>query len=342
MREEVTVAVGPALAGQADGGVGGIDIQLRVSSIKYRVSSIEYPAPTLNSRRPPWIKVKLRTGENYKFLKDLVRERRLHTVCQAARCPNIYECWEHRTATLMILGEVCTRSCGFCAVTTGRPAAIDQGEPRRVGEAVRMMGLGHCVITSVDRDELPNGGAALWAETIRQVRRQVPDCTLEVLVPDFGGDEISLQQVINAEPDIFGHNLEIVPRLYRRVRPQADYRRSLEVLAFAAGRGLVVKSGIMVGLGESEAEVRALMTDAAASGCRLFTVGQYLQPTREHLAVAAYIPPAEFDRYREFGLQLGLAVEVGPLVRSSYHAERLAQSVGLLPAGRERGYAGSP
>ncbi len=298
--------------------------------------------PTAPGRRPPWIKVKLRTGDNYKFLKDLVGGRQLHTVCQEARCPNIYECWERRTATLMILGEVCTRSCGFCAVTTGRPAAIDSGEPRRVAEAVRMMGLGHCVITSVDRDELPDGGAALWAETIRQVRRQAPDCTLEVLVPDFGGDEISLQKVIDAEPDIFGHNLETVPRLYRRVRPQADYRRSLEVLAFAAGHGLAVKSGIMVGLGESGAEVQDLMTAAAASGCRLFTVGQYLQPTREHLAVARYVPPVEFGRYREFGLQLGLAVEAGPLVRSSYHAERLAQSLGLLSSGRGNGYAGSP
>ncbi len=297
--------------------------------------------PATPGRRPPWIKVRLRMGDNYKFLKDLVRGRRLHTVCQAARCPNIYECWEQRTATLMILGEVCTRSCGFCAVTTGRPAAIDQGEPRRVAEAVRMMGLGHCVITSVNRDELPDGGAALWAETIRQVRRQAPDCTLEVLVPDFGGNEISLQQVIDAEPHIFGHNLETVPRLYRRVRPQADYRRSLEVLAFAAGQGLAVKSGIMVGLGESEAEVRALMAAAAASGCRLFTVGQYLQPTREHLAVAAYIKPAEFDRYREFGLQVGLAVEAGPLARSSYHAERLAQSLGILSSGRDNGNAGS-
>ncbi|MCH7939692.1 MAG: lipoyl synthase, partial [Candidatus Marinimicrobia bacterium] len=183
--------------------------------------------PAAPVRRPPWIKIKLRTGDNYKFLKELVHGRRLHTVCEEARCPNIYECWENRTATLMILGEVCTRSCGFCAVTTGRPAALDPDEPRRVGEAVQLMGLGHCVITSVNRDELPDGGAAIWAETIRQVRRQAPDCTLEVLVPDFMGDEIALQQVIDAGPHIFGHNLETVPRLYRRVRPQAEYRRSL-------------------------------------------------------------------------------------------------------------------
>ena len=226
------------------------------------------------------------------------------------------------------------------SVTTGRPAALDPDEPRRVGEAVRLMGLGHCVITSVNRDELPDGGATIWAETIRQVRRQAPDCTLEVLVPDFDGDENSLQQVIDAGPHIFGHNLETVPRLYRRVRPQAEYRRSLDLLAFAAGQGLAVKSGIMIGFGETEAEVQALMADAAATGCRLFTVGQYLQPTREHLAVVRYVPPAEFGRYREFGLQLGFAaVEAGPLVRSSYHAERMAQALGLSSSGQEENYA---
>ncbi|MCH7852407.1 MAG: lipoyl synthase [Candidatus Marinimicrobia bacterium] len=296
--------------------------------------------PAAPVRRPPWIKIKLRTGDNYKFLKELVHGRRLHTVCEEARCPNIYECWENRTATLMILGEVCTRSCGFCAVTTGRPAALDPDEPRRVGEAVQLMGLGHCVITSVNRDELPDGGAAIWAETIRQVRRQAPDCTLEVLVPDFGGDEIAQQQVIDAGPHIFGHNLETVPRLYRQVRPQAEYRRSLDLLAFAAGQGLAVKSGIMIGFGETEAEVEALMADAAATGCRLFTVGQYLQPTREHLAVVRYVPPVEFERYREFGLQLGFAaVEAGPLVRSSYHAERMAQAVGISSSVQEENYA---
>ena len=301
-------------------------------------------APTPNTaapgRRPSWMKIRLRTGISYNFLKDLVRDGQLHTVCLEAHCPNIYECWEDRTATLMILGDVCTRSCGFCAVRTGRPAPVDLDEPRRVGLAVKAMQLRHCVITSVDRDELPDGGAAIWAETIGEIRRQVPDCNVEVLVPDFKGDENALEQIIAAWPDVFGHNLETVPRLYRQARPQADYRQSLDVLAFAAQRGMLTKTGIMVGLGETRDEVHQLMEDVVTTGTGVLTIGQYLQPTREHLPVARYVTPEEFDLYRDKGLELGLnLVESGPLVRSSYHADRQAlMQLPTLDAGRkERG-----
>jgi len=286
------------------------------------------------------MKIRLRTGISYNFLKDLVRDGQLHTVCQEAHCPNIYECWEDRTATLMILGDVCTRSCGFCAVRTGRPAPVDLDEPRRVGLAVKAMQLRHCVITSVDRDELPDGGAAIWAETIGEIRRQVPDCNVEVLVPDFKGDENALEQIIAAWPDVFGHNLETVPRLYRQARPQADYRQSLDVLAFAAQRGMLTKTGIMVGLGETRDEVHQLMEDVVTTGTGVLTIGQYLQPTREHLPVARYVTPEEFDLYRDKGLELDLnLVESGPLVRSSYHADRQAlMQLPTLDAGRkERG-----
>ncbi|MQY64306.1 MAG: lipoyl synthase [Calditrichaeota bacterium] len=282
-----------------------------------------------NGRHPPWLKVNLRTGENYRRLRDLVRDRHLHTVCREARCPNIYECWERRSATLMILGDVCTRSCGFCSVKTGRPTYPDELEPYRVAAVVKAMGLRHCVITSVNRDDLPDGGAGVWAETIRQVHRQVPGCGVEVLIPDFQGSRDALQQVIDADPEILGHNLETVPRLYRRVRPQADYRQSLEILRYACEQGMTVKSGIMVGLGERPDEVSQLMTEAAAAGCRIFTVGQYLQPTRDHLPVERYVTPDEFSRYRAEGLRLGFeVVEAGPLVRSSYHADEQAALLG--------------
>jgi len=281
------------------------------------------------SPRPPWMKIRIRTGENYRRLRDLVREQRLHTVCQEARCPNIYECWERRSATIMILGNICTRSCGFCAVRTGRPPFLDEREPHRAARAVKAMGLRHCVITSVNRDELPDGGAAIWAETIRQVHRQAPGCSVEVLIPDFQGDRDALQQVINAGPEILGHNLETVPRLYRRVRPQAQYQQSLEVLRYTRAQGLVVKSGIMVGLGEEPDEVLALMADVAAAGCQIFTIGQYLQPTKDHLPVDRFVHPEEFDHYREEGLRLGFeVVEAGPLVRSSYRADEQAALLG--------------
>lgn len=273
------------------------------------------------------MKISIRTGENYRRLRNLVREQRLHTVCQEARCPNIYECWERRSATIMILGNVCTRSCGFCAVKTGRSAQLDELEPYRAARAVKAMGLRHCVITSVNRDELPDGGAGIWAETIRQVHRQVPECSVEVLIPDFQGDRDALHQVIDTGPEILAHNLETVPRLYRRVRPQADYRQSLDVLRYARDQGMTVKSGIMVGIGEQSEEVLALLAEVAAAGCQVFTIGQYLQPTRKHLPVDRFVTPEEFGWYRQEGLRLGLeVVEAGPLVRSSYKAdEQVAQ-----------------
>lgn len=273
--------------------------------------------------------VRLHTGENYRRLRDLVRDQRLHTVCREARCPNIYECWERSSATLMILGDVCTRSCGFCAVKTGRPPVLDDQEPCRTARAVKAMGLRHCVITSVSRDELPDGGSSVWAETIRQVHRQVPECSVEVLIPDFQGEQTALQRIVDAGPEILGHNLETVPRLYHRVRPQADYRQSLEILRYAHEQGMTVKSGIMVGLGERPDEVSQLMTEAVAAGCLIFTVGQYLQPTRDHLPVERYVTPDEFSRYRAGGLRLGFkVVEAGPLVRSSYHADEQAALLG--------------
>jgi len=282
---------------------------------------IETPS-RVNPRRPQWLKVRLRTGKDYRALKDLVSSGGLHTVCAEARCPNIYECWGRGTATLMILGDVCTRSCGFCAVTTGRPPALDEDEPVRVGQAVKALGLRHCVLTSVNRDELPDGGAGIWAATIRQLHRQVPGCSVEVLIPDFKGDRAALQTVIDARPEILAHNMETAPRLYRTVRPQADYRRSLDVLAYAHAAGMVVKSGIMVGLGERYDEALELMAAVAATGCRIFTIGQYLQPTKSHLPVHRFVTPAEFGKYRAAGLDMGFqVVEAGPLVRSSYHAD---------------------
>jgi lipoic acid synthetase len=280
---------------------------------------------SLREPRPNWMKIKLSTGENYRDLKILVANAGLHTVCEEAQCPNIYDCWERRSATLMILGDVCTRSCGFCAVKTGRPPIYDEGEPFRVAEAVKTMGLRHAVITSVDRDELADGGAAIWAETIRQIHQLVRECTIEVLVPDFKGVERDIQKVIDADPEIFAHNLETVPRLYPSVRPQASYRQSLNVLSYAHMRGMRVKAGIMVGIGETEEEVFSLLADAVETGCAIFTIGQYLQPTRKHLPVDRYVHPDEFARYREVGLSLGFkVVEAGPLVRSSYHADEQA------------------
>ncbi len=275
--------------------------------------------------RPDWMKIKVLTGKNFRDLKGLVANAGLHTVCEEAQCPNIYDCWERRSATLMILGDVCTRSCGFCAVQTGRPLVYDEDEPLRVAEAVKTMGLRHAVITSVDRDELADGGAAIWAETIRQLHRLVPECSVEVLVPDFKGAVGDIQTVIDAEPEIFGHNLETVPRLYPTVRPQADYRQSLAVLSYAHDHGMRVKAGIMVGIGETKQEVVQLLSEARETGCAIFTIGQYLQPSRQHLPVDRYVEPDEFAYYRAVGLDLGFkVVESGPLVRSSYHADEQA------------------
>ena len=286
------------------------------------------PRPVLSKRYYPWLKVRLPQGENYFSLKHLVREKRLHTVCESASCPNIGECWNQRTATFMILGDVCTRSCGFCDVKTGRPMGLDPEEPVRVAEAVSLLGLKHAVITSVNRDELPDGGAAIWAATIREVKALNPHCTVEALIPDFEGMETSLLAVLEAQPDILTHNTETVPRLYRTVRPQAKYPRSLELLQRAKRRGFVTKSGVMVGLGETWDELRQVMRDLRTVQCDILTIGQYLQPSRQHLPVLRIYTPGEFERLRQEGLTSGFRhVEAGPLVRSSYHAgEQKAQT----------------
>ena len=281
-------------------------------------------APPVNRRgqRPDWLRVKLPYGEKYKQIVDLVDEHDLHTVCQSARCPNMGECWTAGTATFMILGNVCTRSCGFCAVLTGRPdAGLDWDEPRRVAESVEKMGIKHAVITSVNRDERQDGGAPIFKEVIERIHAL--GVTVEVLTPDFRGDRAACQMVFDARPDVFNHNMETVPRLYRRVRPQADYRRSLDVLQWAKEEGLRTKSGIMVGLGETQDEVFALMDDFVEIGLDVMTIGQYLQPTKMHLPVEEFVHPDVFRHYKAVGEAKGIGhVESGPLVRSSYHAER--------------------
>jgi len=279
----------------------------------------------IDRARPEWLKVRLPTGPTYENLRRLMRSKELHTVCEEAHCPNMAECWGAGTATFMILGDTCTRSCGFCAVKTGRPGVVDAEEPRRVGEAVAQMALGHAVVTSVNRDELPDGGAEIFAETIREIRRQSPSTTVEVLIPDFVGRPESLDAVLEARPEILNHNVETVPRLYPRVRPQARYERSLEVLRRTkqSAPDLVCKSGIMVGLGETRDEVVATMRDIASQGTDILTVGQYLRPSPVHLPIERYWTPAEFDELHDAGMTMGFRhVEAGPLVRSSYHAER--------------------
>jgi lipoic acid synthetase len=286
---------------------------------------IDSPAPRL--RRPDWLRVKLPTGEGYLRLKSLVDTYKLHTVCEEARCPNIGECWASGTATIMILGDTCTRSCGFCAVKTGRPTELDLAEPKRVGEMVKMMNLRHTVITSVNRDELHDGGASIWAETIREIRKQHPTTKIEVLIPDFQGDTEAMDTVFREHPDIMNHNTETVPRLYRIVRPQAKYQRTLDLLRRAKEHfNLVTKSGLMVGLGETPEEVLEVMKDLRAVQCDILSIGQYLQPTKAHLPIARYVPLEEFELYRRVGLEMGFRnVESGPLVRSSYHAEEQAK-----------------
>jgi lipoic acid synthetase len=274
-------------------------------------------------RKPSWLKMKMPGGEAYSKLHRMVNEHRLHTVCQSAKCPNMGECWAAGTATLMILGDVCTRSCGFCHIATGRPPELDLDEPRRVGDAVRIMNLGHVVITSVNRDELPDGGAAVWAETIRQIRAQSPGTSVEVLIPDFCGDWDALQKVLDEKPEILNHNIESVPRLYKVVRPQAKYHRSLKLLQIAKDQGLVTKTGMMLGLGETEQEIDAVLDDLVAISCDILTLGQYLQPTAKHLSVERWVHPEEFAMWKERGERRGLRhVESGPMVRSSYHAEK--------------------
>ncbi len=271
---------------------------------------------------PPWFKVRIKRGPHYLELKKIVKGLDLHTVCEEARCPNIWDCWNRRTATFMILGDVCTRSCGFCAVKTGKPTELDLEEPERVARAVKTLDLKHAVITSVNRDELSDGGAEIFARTIRSIREQIPNCRVEVLIPDFKGSHEALITVLEAEPDILNHNTETVPRIYSMVRPQAKYSRSLELLCKAKGFGAVTKTGLMLGLGESIDEVRAVMRDLVAIKCDILTLGQYLQPTQDHLPVVRYYHPDEFVQLKAEGLAMGFGhVEAGPLARSSYHAD---------------------
>lgn len=276
-----------------------------------------------HQRKPSWLKMKMPAGEGYSRLLNLVNDKKLHTVCQSAKCPNMGECWSAGTATLMILGDVCTRSCGFCNIATGRPPFLDLEEPVRVGEAVATMALGHVVITSVNRDELPDGGASIWAETIRQIRLQSPGTDVEVLIPDFCGDWDALQKVLDVKPDVLSHNIETVPRLYRTVRPQAKYHRSLKLLQIAKDQGFLTKTGAMLGLGEEADEIESVLDDLVAISTDIVTLGQYLQPTPRHLKVERWVTPDEFRHWKQVGEQKGLGhVESGPLVRSSYHAEK--------------------
>jgi lipoic acid synthetase len=279
------------------------------------------PSP---QRRPPWIRVRAPTGEAYQELKRLMRAKALHTVCEEARCPNIGECWAHHTATFLILGDTCTRNCRFCNVTTGRPAPPDPDEPERVAQAVQAMGLRHAVITSVDRDDLPDGGASVFAAVVRQIRALQPGCTVEVLIPDFRGLITPLQVVMDERPDILNHNVETVPRLFRSIQPQCRYEWSRAVLrnAKALWPEAVTKSGLMVGLGETVEEVLSVMRDLRDLDVDILTIGQYLQPTKEHAPIARYYTPEEFEMFHLRGEEMGFRwVESAPLVRSSYHAE---------------------
>jgi lipoic acid synthetase len=277
-------------------------------------------------RKPAWLRAKLPAGPGYAAVRKLVDEHQLHTVCQSAQCPNLGECWSRGTATVMILGNICTRSCNFCAIQTGRPTELDLGEPARVAEAVATMNLRHCVITSVARDELNDGGAAVWAATIRAVRRRNPGTAIEVLVPDFKGKLADVDTVLDAAPDIFNHNVETVERLQKPVRVQARYERSRSVLQHAKRRGFTTKTGIMLGLGERREELEQTLRDLAGDRIDILTIGQYLQPTPQHLPVERWVTPEEFRHWKEFGLAAGFGVvESGPLVRSSYHADEQSQ-----------------
>jgi lipoic acid synthetase len=283
--------------------------------------TITDPQPVL--RKPSWLRVKLPVGEEYRKVRGLVTENKLHTICESGNCPNMGECWGAGTATFMILGNVCTRSCGFCAVATGRPSAVDKQEPQRVAESVRLMGVKHCVITSVDRDDLADGGATIWVETIVAIRDACPGTTMETLIPDFQGKWENLQLLIEAKPEVISHNLETVRRLTKEVRVQAKYDRSLEVLRRIDEGGVKSKSGIMLGLGESVEEVLESMRDLRTVQVDILTLGQYLQPTPAHLPVAEFIHPDQFAFYKEEGMKMGFRyIESGPLVRSSYHAEK--------------------
>lgn len=278
----------------------------------------------INSRRKPeWLKIKLPKGENYVKVKDIVKKHHLHTICESGDCPNIGECWGEGTATFMILGDICTRACRFCAVKTGKPFSVDNEEPLKVANSIKLMKLKHCVITSVDRDDLDDFGAGFWAETILTIKKVNPDTTMEVLIPDFQGNIDCLQKVIAAKPEVISHNLETVRRLTPSIRSRATYDTSLKVLKNIADSGLIAKSGIMLGLGEKEEEVYTVMDDLRNVGCKVLTIGQYLQPTRNNIEVTEYVKPEMFKKYEEAGLKKGFRhVESTPLVRSSYHAAK--------------------
>ncbi|MCF7804510.1 MAG: lipoyl synthase [Candidatus Marinimicrobia bacterium] len=281
-----------------------------------------------DSRKPPWLKIRLHQNSSYRNIKNLMTDNDLHTVCEEAQCPNMNECWNRGTATFMILGDICTRSCGFCAVKTGRPPMLDEEEPKRVVDAALKMDLNHVVVTSVNRDERKDGGAPVFADTITRLHDAMPDLTVEVLIPDFKGNWDALQIVIDAEPEILNHNMETVERIYKKVRPQAKYTRSLELLYRAKQEGMRTKSGIMVGIGEETQEVVKLMQDLREVDVDIMTIGQYLQPSQSHLPVDRYVHPDEFNYYRDIGLRMGFdVVESGPMVRSSYHADEQASGV---------------
>lgn len=287
---------------------------------------IETATTTQNTqtKKPKWLRVKLPTGDNYRSVRKLVDNYKLHTICESGNCPNMGECWGEGTATFMILGNICTRSCGFCNVATGRPEAVDWEEPDRVARSVKLMKVKHAVLTSVDRDDLADGGSIIWAETVNAIRRLSPETTLETLIPDFRGMMHNVDRIVSVHPEVVSHNIETVRRLTRKVRIQAQYDRSLEVLKYLKDNGMKrTKSGIMLGLGETEEEVIESLTDLNRAGVDIVTIGQYLQPTTRHLPVQAFVEPEQFEKYRNIGLQMGFKfVESGPLVRSSYHAER--------------------
>ncbi len=284
------------------------------------------PGNRPSGRKPPWLKRRLPTGAAYENVRSLIQNGRLHTVCQEAKCPNIWECFSEKTATFLILGDRCTRDCRFCAVAAGPSGPPDPGEPERVALAAETLGLRYAVITSVTRDDLADGGSGHFAETIRALKKRIPAVLVEVLIPDFQGSKTALETVLSAGPDVLNHNLETVPRLYPEVRPEADYHRSLTLLdrVRASGRGIPSKSGIMLGLGEQDTEIRQVLADLLSVGCTMLTLGQYLQPSRSHLPVTRYVPPEEFDRWKETAKTMGFSeVASAPFVRSSYHAHRL-------------------
>lgn len=293
-------------------------------TFKEEIEKVKIPL----GKRPDWLKVKLPTGENYSDVKTLMRKQQLHTVCEEARCPNIAECWNNRSATFMILGDTCTRSCGFCNIKTGMPSELDLNEPARVADSVKELGLKHVVITSVNRDELIDGGASIFNETVKLINLNMPDTTVEILIPDFKGDESAFQIIMKNPPDILNHNLETVPRLYHVVRPQAKYERSLSLIRWFKNKYVRTKSGIMVGIGESTEEVLDLMKNLVDHGCDILTIGQYLQPTKLHLPVDRFVTPEEFKMYHDEGIKMGFKiVESSPLVRSSYHADKHARAI---------------